>query len=97
MATRFTILGAGPAGVQAATHAARLGADVTMVERDLVWLDVPYGKVLVFSPNCLHGNVVNRVPTTRWSMNCPTTGRSSRSACSAKTSSSSATIRAAMA
>jgi pyruvate/2-oxoglutarate dehydrogenase complex dihydrolipoamide dehydrogenase (E3) component len=36
MATRFTIIGAGPAGVQAATHAARLGADVTMVERDIV-------------------------------------------------------------
>jgi len=36
MATRFTIIGGGPAGVQAATHAARLGADVTMVERDLV-------------------------------------------------------------
>ena len=45
-----------------------------MVERDLVWLDVPYGKVLVFSPNCLHGNVVNRLPTTRWSMNCRFTG-----------------------
>ncbi|HZN13718.1 MAG TPA: FAD-dependent oxidoreductase [Acidimicrobiales bacterium] len=36
MAVRFTIIGAGPAGVQAATHAARLGADVTMVEREIV-------------------------------------------------------------
>ncbi|HZQ87920.1 MAG TPA: FAD-dependent oxidoreductase [Acidimicrobiales bacterium] len=36
MAVRFTIIGGGPAGVQAATHAARLGADVTMIERDLV-------------------------------------------------------------
>jgi dihydrolipoamide dehydrogenase len=33
---RFVIIGGGPAGVQAATHAARLGADVTMIERDLV-------------------------------------------------------------
>ena len=36
MAVRFVILGGGPAGVQAATYAARLGADVTMVERDVV-------------------------------------------------------------
>ncbi|MEY2567845.1 MAG: hypothetical protein QOE35_2374 [Actinomycetota bacterium] len=36
MAVRFVIIGGGPAGVQAATHAARLGADVTMVERDIV-------------------------------------------------------------
>ena len=33
---RFVIVGGGPAGVQAATHAARLGADVTLVERDIV-------------------------------------------------------------
>jgi sporadic carbohydrate cluster 2OG-Fe(II) oxygenase len=45
-----------------------------MVESDLIWLDVPYGTTLIFSPNCLHGNVVNRVPTTRWSMNCRFTG-----------------------
>ena len=36
MAVHFVILGAGPAGVQAATHAARLGAEVTLVERDVV-------------------------------------------------------------
>jgi NAD(P)H dehydrogenase (quinone) len=36
MAVRFVIIGGGPAGNQAATHAARLGADVTIVERDLV-------------------------------------------------------------
>ena len=33
---RFVILGGGPAGNTAATHAARLGADVTIVERDVV-------------------------------------------------------------
>ncbi|MEO6120632.1 MAG: FAD-dependent oxidoreductase [Acidimicrobiales bacterium] len=33
---RFVVIGAGPAGVQAATHAARLGAEVTVVERDIV-------------------------------------------------------------
>jgi dihydrolipoamide dehydrogenase len=36
MAPRFVIIGGGPAGTQAATHAARLGADVTIVERDVI-------------------------------------------------------------
>ena len=51
-----------------------MGALFDLVEKDLVWLDVPYGEVLVFTPNCLHGNVVNRQPTTRGSMNCRFTG-----------------------
>src|SRR5438270_8729572 len=36
MAVRFVILGGGPAGNSAATHAARHGAQVTLVERDIV-------------------------------------------------------------
>ncbi len=36
MAVRFVIVGGGPAGLQAATHAARFGAEVTLVERDIV-------------------------------------------------------------
>ncbi len=36
MAVRFVIIGGGPAGNTAATHAARLGADVTLIERDIV-------------------------------------------------------------
>ncbi|MEM1333452.1 MAG: FAD-dependent oxidoreductase [Actinomycetota bacterium] len=36
MTVRFLIIGGGPAGNVAATHAARLGADVTVVERDVV-------------------------------------------------------------
>src|SRR5438270_9302749 len=36
MSVRFVIIGGGPAGNSAATHAARLGADVTLVERDVV-------------------------------------------------------------
>jgi dihydrolipoamide dehydrogenase len=36
MATRFVIIGGGPAGNTAATYAARLGADVTLVERDVI-------------------------------------------------------------
>ena len=36
MAVRFVIIGGGPAGNQAATYAARLGAEVMLVERDIV-------------------------------------------------------------
>lgn len=36
MPSRFVIIGGGPAGNAAATHAARLGADVTLIERDIV-------------------------------------------------------------
>ena len=36
MATKFVIIGGGPAGNTAATHAARLGAEVTIVERDII-------------------------------------------------------------
>jgi dihydrolipoamide dehydrogenase len=36
VAVRFVIIGAGPAGNHAATNAARLGAHVTLVERDIV-------------------------------------------------------------
>jgi sporadic carbohydrate cluster 2OG-Fe(II) oxygenase len=44
------------------------------VKKDLIWLDIPYGKVLIFCPNFLHGNVLNEEATTRWSMNCRFTG-----------------------
>jgi NAD(P)H dehydrogenase (quinone) len=36
MSLRFVIIGGGPAGTQAATSAARLGAQVTLIERDIV-------------------------------------------------------------
>jgi dihydrolipoamide dehydrogenase len=36
MSLRFVIIGGGPAGHTAATHAARLGAEVTVVEQDVV-------------------------------------------------------------
>ena len=36
MAVRFVIIGGGPAGNTAATYAARLGAQVTVIERDVV-------------------------------------------------------------
>lgn len=36
MALRFVIIGGGPAGHTAASHAARLGADVTVIEKDVI-------------------------------------------------------------
>jgi len=36
VATRLVIIGGGPAGNQAATQAAKLGADVTIIERDII-------------------------------------------------------------
>src|SRR4249919_545390 len=36
MTVRFVIVGGGPAGNTAATHAARQGAKVTVIERDIV-------------------------------------------------------------
>ncbi|EQD31874.1 FAD-dependent pyridine nucleotide-disulfide oxidoreductase domain protein, partial [mine drainage metagenome] len=33
---KFVIIGGGPAGVEAATHAARMGAEVVLIERDIV-------------------------------------------------------------
>ena len=36
MALRFVIIGGGPAGTHAATQAARLGAEVTLIEREVV-------------------------------------------------------------
>lgn len=40
------------------------------VKDDLKWLTVPYGSVLIFTPNLLHGNTLNVTDQTRWSMNC---------------------------
>ena len=36
MPIRFAIIGGGPAGNSAATHAARLGGEVTLIERDVI-------------------------------------------------------------
>lgn len=39
------------------------------VEPDLVWPEVPYGNVLLFTPTVMHGGRVNQENTTRWSIN----------------------------
>ena len=33
------------------------------------WISLSEGEGLLFSPNCLHGNVVNKEKYTRWSIN----------------------------
>ena len=37
---------------------------------EVIFLDVPFGSILLFSPNIMHGNRINREGTTRWSLNC---------------------------
>lgn len=34
------------------------------------FLDLPYGSILVFDQNIMHGNRINRTDETRWSLNC---------------------------
>jgi len=36
---------------------------------EVEFLDIPYGNVLLFTHTIMHGNLVNREPAARWSMN----------------------------
>ncbi len=38
-------------------------------KKDIIWLDVPYGKQVFFCSNFFHGNVTNNEDSTRWSFN----------------------------
>lgn len=40
------------------------------IKKDVKWLDIKYGQVLVFNQCLPHGNLVNLINETRWSMNC---------------------------
>jgi sporadic carbohydrate cluster 2OG-Fe(II) oxygenase len=40
-----------------------------LIKKDLIWLKVNYGEVLVFDQSLPHGNIVNIEKETRWSMN----------------------------
>ena len=40
------------------------------IKPHLVWIDIPYGHVLVFNQTLMHGNRVNEESGTRWTMNC---------------------------
>ena len=38
-------------------------------KKKIRWVNLKSGEAILFSPNCLHGNVVNREKNTRWSIN----------------------------
>ena len=40
------------------------------VKKDLIWLNVKYGQVVIFDQSLPHGNRINKEDATRWSMNC---------------------------
>tara|TARA_Y100000590_G_scaffold452181_1_gene594837 strand:- start:738 stop:1532 length:795 start_codon:yes stop_codon:yes gene_type:complete len=40
------------------------------IKKDVVWLKVNYGQVVIFDHSLPHGNVINNEKETRWSMNC---------------------------
>jgi sporadic carbohydrate cluster 2OG-Fe(II) oxygenase len=40
------------------------------IKKDILWLNVKYGQVLIFNQNLPHGNIVNVENETRWSLNC---------------------------
>ncbi len=40
------------------------------LKKKLKWLKINYGQGLIFTQNILHGNVVNKEKTSRWSFNC---------------------------
>jgi len=40
------------------------------IKKDVTWLDVKFGEVLIFNQSFPHGNIVNEEPDTRWTMNC---------------------------
>tara|TARA_B110001452_G_scaffold122498_1_gene101606 strand:- start:7385 stop:8158 length:774 start_codon:yes stop_codon:yes gene_type:complete len=37
--------------------------------KDIKWINFKLGEAMLFSPNCLHGNVMNKENKTRWSIN----------------------------
>ena len=39
-------------------------------KKDLKWINIKFGQVLLFNQCLPHGNVVNREKETRWSLNC---------------------------
>lgn len=39
-------------------------------KNNLKWLNIKFGQGLIFTQNTLHGNIINKETTTRWSFNC---------------------------
>ncbi len=40
------------------------------IKKDVHWLNVKFGEILIFNQCLPHGNLVNKTKETRWSMNC---------------------------
>ena len=38
--------------------------------KDIIWLNVKFGQVVIFDHSLPHGNIINNEKETRWSMNC---------------------------
>ena len=38
-------------------------------KKDIRWIPLKFGEYIIFSPNCLHGNVTNQEKISRWSIN----------------------------
>lgn len=39
------------------------------IRKDLIWLNVKYGDIVLFNQSLPHGNIINQEKETRWSMN----------------------------
>lgn len=40
------------------------------IKKDLIWIDIKYGEVMIFNQCLPHGNNINYEKETRWSLNC---------------------------
>ena len=40
------------------------------IKKDLIWIKIKFGQVLVFNQCLPHGNTINNENETRWSLNC---------------------------
>ena len=40
------------------------------IKKDLKWINIKYGEVMIFNQCLPHGNIVNKETQTRWSLNC---------------------------
>ena len=40
------------------------------IKKDLIWINIKFGQVLIFNQCLPHGNTINKEKETRWSLNC---------------------------
>jgi len=41
-----------------------------LISKEVEWIDINYGQVMLFNQNLPHGNRINTTKETRWSINC---------------------------